>query len=122
MVFARGAAEAADIIEDFKRREISDVLFQRHIEGDLIKFYGVGPGQWFTWFYHDPQTARRLAFELEDLAAQAETAARSVNLEVFGGDAIVSPDGLPPTSAGTSVPSIGESTVIVAAGWPGMTT
>jgi len=93
VVFARNAADAKDILSDFERREITDVVLQRHHDGDLIKFYGVGPGQWFTWFYHDPSTARRLSFELEDLAFQAETAARTVGLEVFGGDAIISPDG-----------------------------
>ena len=93
VVFARNRNDVTDILGDFERREITDVVFQRHIEGDLIKFYGVGPGQWFTWFYHDPATARRLSFELEDLAFQAETAARAVSLEVFGGDAIVSPEG-----------------------------
>lgn len=93
VVFARDMNEVEDIRKDFQRREISNLLIQRHIDGDLIKFYGVGPGQWFTWFYHDPQTARRLPFELEDLAVQAEAAARAVGLEVFGGDAIISPEG-----------------------------
>ena len=69
------------------------MVVQRHEDGDLIKFYGVGPGQWFTWFYHDPSTARRLPFEIEDLAQQAELAAAAVKVEVFGGDAIVTPDG-----------------------------
>jgi hypothetical protein len=93
VVFARTMAEVEDIRRDFERREISNLLIQRHIDGDLIKFYGVGPGQWFTWFYHDPASARRLPFELEDLAVQAESAAQAVGLEVFGGDAIVSPEG-----------------------------
>jgi hypothetical protein len=93
VVFARDQADADDILNDFEKREITDVVVQKHIDGDLIKFYGVGPGQWFTWFYHDPASARRLSFELEDLAFQAETAARAVSLEVFGGDAIVSPEG-----------------------------
>jgi glutathione synthase/RimK-type ligase-like ATP-grasp enzyme len=93
VVYARNRADVDAILDDFEKREISDVVVQRHIDGDLIKFYGVGPGQWFTWFYHDPATARRLSFELEDLAYQAETAARTVELEIFGGDAIVSPDG-----------------------------
>ena len=93
VVFARSRNDVADIVADFQKREISEVVLQRHTDGDLIKFYGVGPGQWFTWFYHDPASARRLPFELEDLAFQAETAARAVELEVFGGDAIVSPDG-----------------------------
>ena len=93
VVFARNWKEAETIRREFDSREIKDMAIQRHTDGDLIKFYGVGPGQWFTWFYHDPSTARRLPFELEDLAVQAELAAQAVNVEVFGGDAIVTPDG-----------------------------
>ncbi|MFI5347136.1 MAG: hypothetical protein ACHQ51_12250 [Elusimicrobiota bacterium] len=93
VVYARNWKEAEAIRREFESREIKDLAIQRHTDGDLIKFYGVGPGQWFTWFYHDPSTARRLPFELEDLAAQAELAARAVNVEVFGGDAIVTPEG-----------------------------
>lgn len=93
VVYARDWTEAEAIRREFESREIKDLAIQRHTDGDLIKFYGVGPGQWFTWFYHDPSVARRLPFELEDLAAQAELAARAVNVEVFGGDAIVTPEG-----------------------------
>jgi hypothetical protein len=93
VVFARDWREVDAIRREFESREIQDMAVQRHTDGDLIKFYGVGPGQWFTWFYHDPSTARRLPFELEDLAAQAELAAKAVAVEVFGGDAIITPDG-----------------------------
>lgn len=93
VVFAKDWAEAEKIRREFESREIKDLAIQRHTDGDLIKFYGVGPGQWFTWFYHDPSTARRLPFEIEDLAQQAELAAKAVKVEVFGGDAIVTPDG-----------------------------
>jgi glutathione synthase/RimK-type ligase-like ATP-grasp enzyme len=91
VVFARNWSEVDLIRQEFDSREIKDMAIQRHVDGDLIKFYGVGPGQWFTWFYHDSSTARRLSFELEDLAAQAELAASCVNLEIFGGDAIITP-------------------------------
>ena len=93
VVFASNWDEAREIRREFESREIKDMAVQRHEDGDLIKFYGVGPGQWFTWFYHDPSTARRLPFELEDLAAQAELAASAVKVEVFGGDAIITPEG-----------------------------
>lgn len=93
VVFARDWSEAQSIRREFESREIKDMAIQRHTDGDLIKFYGVGPGQWFTWFYHDPASARRLPFEIEDLAAQAELAAAAVRVEVFGGDAIVTPEG-----------------------------
>ncbi|MBI4375524.1 MAG: hypothetical protein HY549_03650, partial [Elusimicrobia bacterium] len=58
VVFVKNAEELQAVRRDFERREISTLLLQKHIDGDLIKFYGVGPGQWFTWFYHDPSTAR----------------------------------------------------------------
>jgi hypothetical protein len=93
VVYARTWTEADSIRREFEGREIKDMAVQRHTDGDLIKFYGVGPGQWFTWFYHDPSTARRLPFEIEDLAQQAELAAAAVKVEVFGGDAIVTHDG-----------------------------
>jgi hypothetical protein len=93
VVFARDSAGVDVVRRDFEQREISHLLLQRHVDGDIIKFYGVGPGQWFTWFYHDPQSARRLPFELEELARQAEAAANAVGLEVFGGDAIISAEG-----------------------------
>lgn len=93
VVFARDWKEVDAIRREFESREIKDMAVQRHTDGDLIKFYGVGPGQWFTWFYHDPSTARRLPFEIEDLAQQAELAAAAVKVEVFGGDAIVTPEG-----------------------------
>ena len=93
VVFARDGKGIDAVRREFQSREITDMAVQRHVDGDLIKFYGVGPGQWFTWFYHDPSTARRLPFELEDLAAQAELAARAVSVEIFGGDAIVTPEG-----------------------------
>jgi glutathione synthase/RimK-type ligase-like ATP-grasp enzyme len=93
VVHAKDWGEAEKIRREFESREIKDLAIQRHTDGDLIKFYGVGPGQWFTWFYHDPSTARRLPFELEDLAAQAELAASAVKVEVFGGDAIITPAG-----------------------------
>jgi hypothetical protein len=93
VVYARAWADVEKIRREFEGREIKDMAVQRHTDGDLIKFYGVGPGQWFTWFYHDPSTARRLPFEIEDLVRQAELAAAAVNVEVFGGDAIITHDG-----------------------------
>ncbi|MDE2237669.1 MAG: hypothetical protein KGK30_07250, partial [Elusimicrobia bacterium] len=39
VVFARGRREAAEVLSDFERREITEVVVQEHVEGDLIKFY-----------------------------------------------------------------------------------
>lgn len=80
-------------LSDFAAREITHYVIQPHIEGDILKFYGVGPGRWFTWFYHDATRARRLPFEIDELASAAAAGALALGLEVFGGDAIVSEDG-----------------------------
>lgn len=90
VVFARDWSAVEPIREDFESREIQDLVLQTHIDGDLIKFYGAGPGEWFTWFYHDPETARRLPFDAAELASQASAAAAAVGLGIFGGDAIIS--------------------------------
>lgn len=80
------------ILADFASREITHYAVQPHLPGDLIKFYGVGPGRWFRWFYHDPARARRFPFWPDELAAIAGKGARILGLEIFGGDAIVTPE------------------------------
>lgn len=77
-------------LADFRAREITHCVIQPHIPGDLIKFYGVGPGRWFTWFYHNAYEAQGLPFDTEDLEIAAGAAASAVGLEIFGGDAIIS--------------------------------
>lgn len=93
VVYAKTWADAGRILEDFAAREITHYVVQPHIEGDIIKFYGVGPGRWFTWFHHDPTRARRHPFSVDELARTAAEGARSLDLTIYGGDAIVSPDG-----------------------------
>jgi hypothetical protein len=93
VVFLGSWAEASRILEDFAQREITHYVAQPHIDGDILKFYGVGPGHWFTWFHHDPTRARRTPFVMDELASMAAAGARALGLEIFGGDAIVSPEG-----------------------------
>lgn len=93
VVFLSSWSKAARVIKDFDEREIGHYVVQPHIDGDIIKFYGVGPGRWFTWFHHDPTRARRTPFLVGELARTAACGAGALGLEIFGGDAIVSPDG-----------------------------
>jgi hypothetical protein len=93
VVYARDWSEVEGIRQDFASREISSLVLQQHVDGDLVKFYGVGPGRWFTYFYHDPSTARKLPFDIDILAAMASAGAAALKLEVFGGDAIITPEG-----------------------------
>ena len=83
-------------------RGIAKAVVQDHAPGDLIKFYGVsgltdddpsGKPSWFQWFYHRDQVLSRYAFDTDALAAAAARAAAALGLDVYGGDAIVSPRG-----------------------------
>ena len=48
---------------------------------------------WFQWFYHRDQKLENHAFDEDALAAATSRAAAALGLEVYGGDAIVSPAG-----------------------------
>jgi len=85
--------DCAAVKEDFESREITSVVIQEHIEGDLIKFYGVGPMKWFDWFYHKGDKAAKYPFSVKQLEQYAAKVADAVGLEVYGGDAIVTPAG-----------------------------
>jgi hypothetical protein len=108
------ATEAADVVRaestsgalaalaDLRRRGVARALLQEHVPGDLIKFYGVdaaggpeGGSGWFEWFYHRDQVLARHPFDAAVLETAARKAAAALQLEVWGGDAIVGPDGAP---------------------------
>jgi hypothetical protein len=83
-------------------RGISQAVLQAHVEGDLLKFYGIGhpgpggagsPVPWFRHFYHRDQQVQGYPFDPQALIDLARRGAAALGLEVFGGDAIVTPSG-----------------------------
>jgi hypothetical protein len=90
--------ELGSMIEAFFRRGIDSVVVQHHIEGPLVKFYGIGDGAWFRWFEPvsdsmpppaaNAGSAPKLAIDEAALRSAAFGAAARLRLEVFGGDAI----------------------------------
>lgn len=78
-------------LRDFARRGIAQAAIQQHRAGDEIKFYGVGGGAFFHWFY--PREARGYPIDVPALEHLAAAAAAAAGLEIFGGDVIVAPDG-----------------------------
>lgn len=101
VVFAGTALAFRDALEGLAQRGIPRAVLHAHVEGDLLKFYGVGDprgtgaGIWFRWFYHKEQRVAGHPFDPAALEALACRAAAAVGLEVFGGDAIAPKDGLP---------------------------
>ncbi|HXQ49988.1 MAG TPA: hypothetical protein VN802_02740 [Stellaceae bacterium] len=86
-----------EVLRRFAARGIPFVVVQEHVYGDLIKFYGVGerPSAWFEWFYHRDKGMIGHAFDAARLREVARGAAAALGVEIFGGDAIIRPDGEP---------------------------
>lgn len=83
--------ERKNIFREFKKRGIEYAVLQEHLEGDVIKFYSIKNSSFFHWYYlnginHTP-------FDKEQLLELASISAEILGLEIYGGDAIISPDG-----------------------------
>ena len=83
--------ELAGALREFHARGITAAAVQSHCAGDEIKFYGVGDGQFFHWFYS--REANGYPLDEAALRALATRAAEVAGLDIFGGDIIVGPDG-----------------------------
>src|SRR5262245_1315273 len=101
VMYAASAEGWQEALHGFAKRGIPFVVAQEHVPGDLVKFYGVGnstaalDSNWFEWFYHRDKGMLGYSFELSSLRRAAFAAAAALGLEIFGGDAIIQPDGQP---------------------------
>lgn len=90
----------------FARRGITDYVVSAHVEGDLVKFYGVrGKKGFFFYCYPNDSGSMKFgderhngkphhySFDAESLHADAFSVADVTAVDFFGGDAIVRPDG-----------------------------
>jgi len=103
--FVRHPQEAADVLREYSMRGISRAVINRHLPGDLIKFYGVRGTDFFYWFYpfdaghskygHEAINghSRGLHFDLGHLLDICRRASEVLDVKVYGGDCIVDPDG-----------------------------
>jgi hypothetical protein len=103
--FAASLEEGQRILGEMASRGIARAVINEHLEGDLVKFYGVAHTGFFHWFY--PADANHSKFGLEavngkskgykfDLERMKEIvmrAAEVLDVSVFGGDCIVGADG-----------------------------
>jgi hypothetical protein len=100
VVYAADAAAVARALEGLAARGIPRAVLQPHVNGDLIKFYGIGPGggahgepPWFRWFYHKDQKLGGHVFDQRALARLVRQAAGALGLEIYGGDCIATARG-----------------------------
>lgn len=107
VTFARHTQEAQELLQEYFMRGIKRAVINRHLTGDLIKFYGIRGTDFFYWFYPlNAGTQRRggteivskpgtdaIPFDQERLKAICRKAADEMDIEIYGGDCIISPDG-----------------------------
>lgn len=103
--FCKNFREVGVALLNMVERGISRAVICEHLSGDLIKFYGVEGTDFFYWFYPLDRGHSKfgyeevngqstgLPFDQTELRRICSEASRAVNVPVYGGDAIVSPDG-----------------------------
>ena len=103
--YVRHPEEAQEVLQEYFLRGIKRAVINVHLEGDLIKFYGVHGTQFFYWFYpfdagHSKYgyeavngKSQGIKFDEQELKDICNRAADELNVEVYGGDCIVGADG-----------------------------
>ena len=103
--FVADKAELEQKIQLFESRGIKDYTISAHVEGDLVKYYGVYGMDFFRFYYptddgeskfgdeqHNGE-ARHFPFDVSSLQVCCEQLAEAVGICVYGGDGIVREDG-----------------------------
>lgn len=105
VIFAANGIEKDRIVEEFRHRGINDIVTTAHVEGDLVKFYGVEDADFFHFYYPTDSgfskfgnearngKATHTRFSTNELQRDAARLADITGISVYGGDCIVRPDG-----------------------------
>lgn len=103
--YCRHPEEAQEVLHEYFYRGIKRAVINRHLVGDLIKFYGVSGQPFFFWFYPFDEghskygyeavngKSRGLHFDLGQLEDMCQKASDILDVKIYGGDCIVDPDG-----------------------------
>ena len=103
--FVRHAEEAQEVLQEYFLRGIKRAVINVHLVGDLVKFYGVRGTPFFFWFYpfdeghskygHEAINGKSqgIKFNVKEMKSICQRAAEELNVVIYGGDCIVSPEG-----------------------------
>ena len=103
--YVRHPEEAQDVLQEYFLRGIKRAVINVHLTGDLVKFYGVRGTPFFFWFYpfdeghskygHEAINGKSqgIKFNLKEMKNICQRAAEELNVVIYGGDCIVSPEG-----------------------------
>ena len=103
--YVRHPEEAQEVLQEYFLRGIKRAVINVHLTGDLVKFYGVRGTPFFFWFYpfdeghskygHEAINGKSqgIKFNLKEMKNICQRAAEELNVVIYGGDCIVSPEG-----------------------------
>lgn len=103
--YCRHVEEAQEVLQEYFYRGIKRAVINKHLIGDLIKFYGVYGTPYFYWFYpfdigHSKYgyeaingKAQGIEFDLKKLKDICNAASEALDVKIYGGDCIISPEG-----------------------------
>ena len=103
--FVRHPQEAQELLQEYFLRGINRAVINKHLEGDLVKFYGVQGSPFFFWFYpfdlghskygHEAINGKSqgIKCDLEKMKQICQSASEVLDVKIYGGDCIVSPEG-----------------------------
>ena len=105
VVFVKTPQMLACEIQKMRERGIESMVVSQHLDGDLIKFYGVKGTSFFYWYYASEGHSKfgleiingkehGYHFSEQQLHNLCNHAATVLGLDVYGGDCVVSKDGL----------------------------
>ena len=103
--YVRHPEEAQEVLQEYFLRGIKRAVINVHLTGDLVKFYGVRGTPFFFWFYpfdeghskygHEAINGKSqgIKFNIKQMKDICQRAAEELNVVIYGGDCIVSPEG-----------------------------
>lgn len=103
--YVRHPEEAQEVLQEYFYRGIKRAVINKHLVGDLVKFYGVKGSPFFYWFYpfdvgHSKYgyevingKSQGIEFDLKAMKNICQRAGEELNVMIYGGDCIVSPEG-----------------------------
>lgn len=103
--YVRHPEEAQEVLQEYFLRGIKRAVINVHLVGDLVKFYGVKGTPFFYWFYPFDEghskygyeaingKSKGIKFDEKEMKKICQRAAEELNVDIYGGDCVVSPDG-----------------------------
>ena len=97
VTLVRHPEEAQEILQEYFLRGIKRAVINRDIEGEMIKFYGILGTPFFYWLTTRSSSAiarkQPATFDESRLKALCSAAAEILDVKIYGGDCVLSPDG-----------------------------